>query len=284
MAKAKKAVAKRNSTELSDPLPDWMKKYEGEGQDDISRDDILMPRLKLAQSMSLEVKDKKAEEGDFIHNITGEILCKAGDTINIIAVAYAKEFILWYDRKGPKDGIAARAKKVIENGQVRYKWDKPNTEFEDSVGGNVKVKYKTKRYIDEDGLGDWGTQIPGNPDSPPAATAHNNYVVILPDNDNQMVALSLARTADRKAREFNTMLKMGSAPTYARIYKLGSFIDQSGDNRFANYQFIGFDIVMDEVFFNSLREMHESLRSKGINVDYSDEPSGDETQGSDGRF
>lgn len=286
MAKKSKEVAKKDTTGLTDQLPDHMKEFAGEGKENIDREDILMPRLKLGQSMSPEVKDKIAEEGDFIHNITKDVLCAAGDTLRIIPIAFSKEYILWYDRKGPKDGMAVRATKVYDNGTARYAWDKPNTEFEDSVGGVVAVKYKTGKFIDEDGLHRWGSQVPGNPDSPPAATAHFNYVVMLPDFDNQLIALSLSRSADKKAREFNTMLNMGPWPSYARIYKMGSFIDQKGDNKFANYQFTGFEKIgleKDDPFFASLRELHFSLEAKGINVDFSDGDA-DETKDNSGRF
>jgi len=280
MAKSKE-VANQEPSAVS--LPDWMKQYQGRGQEDIHRDDIAMPRLKLGQSMSPEVKDGKASEGDFIHNITHEVICKAGDSVRFIPVAYSKEYILWFDRKGPRGGgIAARARRVRVDGRVRYMWDKPNATIEDKIGGRVAVTFNTKRFIDEDGLGDWGSQIPGDPDSPPAATAHQNYVILLPDHENQLVALSLSRSSEKKAREFNTLLKMGTAPTFGRIYKVGSFIDQADDNKFANYQFTGYELVEDPKFFEALLEMHEALKDKGVNVDFSDETG--EEKGVDGKF
>jgi hypothetical protein len=256
-------------------VPDWMKEYQGEGQQDINRDDILMPRLKLGQSMTPEVKDGLAKEGDFIHSITKEVLCAAGDILPIIPITYAKEYILWYDRKGPHGGgLAARARRTpVVGGIVRYMWDKPNTVFEDKLEGKIQVRYQTARFIDEDHLGDWGSQIPGDKESGPAATETHNYVVMLPTFNYDMIALSLSRTANRKAKEFNSMLKMGTVPTYARIYKLASVPDQSGDNKFANYAFSGFELVRDQELFHKLRAMHESLKERGFNVDYSDEES-----------
>lgn len=273
-APAKKSASREVATNQG-AMPDWMKDYANEGQDDISRDDITMPRLKLGQQMSPEVQAGKAKEGDLIHNITGDVICKAGDTLNFIPIAYSKEWILWYDRKGPHGGgIAARAKKVIVDGQVRYMWDKPNQTFKDKLDGRLNVEYQTKRFIDEDGLGDWGSSVPDDPESPPAATAHQNYVIMLPDHDNQLIAISLSRTAEGKAKEFNTMLKMGSIPTYARIYKMGSFQDQRDTNKFANYMFSGFEVVQDQGMFEQLREMHQSLKERGVNVDFSDDDDG----------
>lgn len=285
MAKKSTAVAKTDEAKL----PDWMRDYAGEGQEDIGREDIAMPRLKLGQAMSPEVKDQKiANEGDLIHSITKEVLCEAGKSLQIIPIAYSKEYILWYDREGPHGGgIAARARKVIVDGERRYMWDKPNQVFEDKIGGRIPVKYETKKFIDEDGLGAWGSSIPGDPDSGPAAAEHHNYVVMLPEHQNTMIALSLSRTAAKKAREFNSLLKMGQVPTYARIYQLSTFIDRSDNNSFANYQFSGgYEIIQDENLFTQLRELHQTLKDKGVNVDYSDveEGQGGSTQGKDEAF
>lgn len=284
-----KKPAKGKEVVKKEETPAWMKGYEGAGQDDIGREDITMPRLKLGQAMSPEVKDDKiASEGDFIHNITKEVLAKAGDNLRFIPIAFSKEYILWYDRKGPHGGgIAARARKVVVDGQNRYMWDKPNQTFKDKINGQFEVTYKTGRFIDEDGLGDWGSKIPGDPNSQPAATEHFNYVIMLPDHDNQLIAMSLARTAAKKAREFNTMLKMGKKqhPTFGRIYKVGSFMDRSDDNTYANYQFSGYDLVQDADLGEELAQLYESLKDKGINVDFSDDDSPDVgSTGDDDKF
>ena len=287
MAKAKKAVAKINQGDLPAHLQD----YSGAGQEDIDKDDILMPRLKLGQSMTPEVKDKLFDEGDLFHNITKEVVCKAGDSLKVIVVAYHKEYILWGDRKGPKDGqMLARARKVLDKGVPRYKWNRPNEEFEDQVEGIVPVKYKTAEFVDQDGLGDWGSQIPGDPKSGIAATAHYNYIVMLPEHDNEMIALSLSRSADRKAREFNTVRHKGKYPIFARVYKLSTFIDTADENRFANYQFgteydrIGEDPADEEgmKFFQELASLYESLQDKGINMDLTEDPTSGNKD--DGKF
>lgn len=269
-------------------MPSYMAQYAGEGQEEITRDDITMPRLKIGQSKSPEVEDGVAKVGDLIHNITRGVLAEAGKPLRFIPICYSKEYIIWYDRNGPhKGGIANRARRVIENGQVRYKWDRPGITIEDKLGGKMAVKYNCKKYIDEDGLGEWGSQVPGDSDSPPAAAAHHNYVVMLPEHDNELIAISLSKSAEGKARQFNTMLKMGTPPTYARIYSVETYQDQNNNgDRFANVQFSGdYNLVDSEDFFLQLRDLHQNLKEKGINVDYSDDdPSNDATTAEDDGF
>lgn len=286
-----KNIAKTGASQL----PDFMKDHAGEGQEAITREDIKMPRLKLGQSMTPEVKDKMAEEGDLIHNITKQVLCAAGNTLPAIPVCYNKEYIIWYDRKGPNGGgIAARAQRqIMPDGAIRYIWDKPGIEITDKLDGKMPVKYQLKTFTtfnadggddNTDTLAAWGSQVPGDRESKPAATCHHNYVFMLPEHDEQMIAVSMSKTSAKKAEEFNTMLKMGKIPTYARIYKLSTFIDQSDDNKFANYQFGGFEPVQDEEQFNELRKMYLMLKEKGVDVDFSDEEGNKANQEDNGKF
>lgn len=265
-----KAVTKTEANLPSAAMPEWMQEYRGEGKEDIDKNDVIMPRMKLCQAMTPEVKnDKIAQEGDFLHTITNEVLCKVGEKIQVIPIVYQKEYIIWYDRKGPnKGGIAARAKKVVENGVTRYKWDRPHEVIEDKIGGSIPVKYELQGYVDEDGLNNWGTQIPGDEKSPPAATEHHTYVLMLPEHDNEMVAVSLSKTGNRPAKTFNSVLRNGDYPTYARIYELESFPDHRDDNTFANWKFSRhWNPIQDKELFMSLRELHQSLKEKNIALD-----------------
>ena len=110
---------------------------------------------------------KKAEVGDIIHNITSEVICKAGETLAFVPVCVFKEYIIWFDRNGPKEGgVANRAyREVQKDGSVRYKWMTPNLVIEDKLDNKIPVRYECSTYIDQDGLNEWGTQIPGDQES-----------------------------------------------------------------------------------------------------------------------
>lgn len=253
-------------------IPDFMREIAGPtGQENIDASDVNIPRLKLGQSMTPEVKDKLAEEGDFIHNITRQVIIPAGTTAAIIPICYSKQFILWRDRKDQGGGILARANRVKTADGVRYAWDKPNTEFSIKVGGKIAVTWKTARFIEDDGLGVWGSEVPNDPTSGVAATAHYNYVIMLPEHGNQMVAISLARTAAKPAKDLNAMMKMGTAPIFGRVFRLGSTRQEKDGTSFFNYQFLPAGFVQDRALFENLKSLHADLQEKGVNVDFSDE-------------
>jgi len=268
---AKKPEPKAPSKEVAKPASRAVgapSKYAGMGQDDIDSDDIYMPRLKLGQAMSPEVKDGDVNEGDFFNSVTGEIICKAGESIPVIVVMRSKEYILWDDRKGDNRGMLARAMRVKDaDGNVRYKWNKPNVTFDVKVDGKTKVKYKLSEYIDEDGLNEWGTQIPGNEESPPAANEHQNYILAFPTRDFEMIALSLSKTSVGAAKRLNTNLKFGQSAIFERIYKLSSFQDNRGENKFANVQFSNSYDPVEEAVADRMAEAFKRLSSKTVIID-----------------
>lgn len=272
MAKSSKAVAtvKQNRP----PAQFGKSKYAGMGQETIESDDIFMPRLKLGQAMSPEVKDGILNEGDLFNSVTGEIICPAGEKIPAIVVMRNKEYILWDDRKGDDRGMLARAQRVMVNDQPRYAWNKPNETFEVKVDGKTKVKYKLGKFIDEDGLNEWGTQLPGNQESPPAVNEHQNFILALPDRDFELIAVSMSRTSVGVAKKLLTSLKMGSAAIFERQYELGSFIDNRGENKFANYQFSPGWTPVEEETADKMAEAFKGLAGKVINVDQSQDDEG----------
>jgi hypothetical protein len=252
-------------------LPSYLQGFQGPtGTEDIGAEDVTVPRLKIGQDMSKEVQSGDVERGDLFLNVTGSTLVEAGEKLPFVVLARAKEYILWRPKKDNGGGILARAKPVQTPDGVRYAWDKPNQSFEVKIEGVQKVTWKTKTYIDEDGLGEWGSEIPGDKDSKIAATAHHNYVVILPTKDDLIVALSLSRTASPKAKDFNAMLKMGKGPLQSRIYTVETVDDNRGDDAFKNYKFLAAGFVPSEADFKRYEALATSFKQKSFTIDQTD--------------
>lgn len=252
-------------------LPDYLRDFRGPtGTEGIATEDVTIPRLKIGQDMSAEVQEGGVERGDMFLNITGEVISPAGEALPFIVLAQSKEYILWRPKKDNGGGILARAKPVKTPDGVRYAWDKPNEEFAVKVEGKIPVTWKTGEFIDEDGLDKWGSEIPGDKDSGIAATAHHNYVVLLPTRDDLICALSLSRTASSKAKDFNGMLKIGRGPLQARIYTVETVDDHRDDNQFKNYKFRPAGFVQNAADFEAYKRIADGFVGRVINVDQSD--------------
>ncbi len=272
---AKQELAEVNANAVSQVTPDYLSGYQGpSGTDNIDSTDVNIPRLKLAQGLTPEVKEKIVEDGDFFHSITKERIIKVGDRGLVVPIAYTKEFILWNDINAG-GGIFARAKRVVlADGSIKYAWDKPGQTFETKVKGIVPVKWTTAQYIEEDGLGQFGSSMKDDKESQPAATAHYNYIVALPEYGYEILAVSLSRTATKTAKDWNAMLKMGSAPMFARVFSLFSKPDQNDQGQqYFNYGIVPAGFVSEQAIFEQLKKLNAELGAKGINVDWSDEES-----------
>lgn len=262
---AKNAVARNDAN-----LPAFLQGYKGpRGTEDIDSNDITIPRIKIGQGTSDEVKDGTLKEGDQFLNLTKEVLAANGKPLQIVVVARNKEYILWRPRKDNGGGILARAKPVMTKDGKRYKWDKPNTSFDVKVDGKVKVVWTTKEYIDEDGLDQWGSEIPGNAESSIAATAHHNYVVVLPEHDDLVAAVSLSRSSAKKAKDFNALLKLGQAPTWARVFTATTVDEHNdqGDFKNVNFSVAGY---IDPASAKAYQGIFDAFAGRAFNVDHSD--------------
>jgi len=279
MAKATKSKSKAVAVRAQAALPAFLADYKGpKGTEDIQNEDINIPRLKIGQAMTPEVKDGEIAEGELFLNVTGEVVFKPGDDpLPAIIVARSKEYILWRPRQDNGGGILARAKAVkdAKTGMTRYQWDKPNQSFDVKIEGKIKATWKTKRFIDEDGLGDWGSEIPGNKDSGIAATAHHNYVVVLPTKDNIICAISMSKSQVKKAKDLNAAIKMGDVryPLFARFFKIVTIDDSNskGDN-YKNWSvkpdgYLGADDAELGAF---AKQVFEGFQQTGYSVDMSD--------------
>ena len=80
------------NTDLTNPMNTSLTVEEAWGSEGTSRQDILVPRLQLMHDISQNVKDGKAEAGDIIHSITGEVLASDGQTVEIIPFTTFREW------------------------------------------------------------------------------------------------------------------------------------------------------------------------------------------------
>ena len=283
MAKAKTAVAvvAKNAVARNDAnLPAFLQGYKGpRGTEDIDSSDITIPRIKIGQGTSDEVKDGTLKEGDQFLNLTKEVLAANAKPLKIVVVARNKEYILWRPRKDNGGGIIARAKAVMTKDGKRYKWDKPNTKFEVKVDGKIKAIWETKTYIDEDGLDQWGSEIPGNIESGIAATGHHNYIVVLPEHGDLVAAVSLSRSSAKKAKDFNALLKLGQAPIWARVFTATTVDEHNDQGDFKNVEFANAGFI-DDASAKAYQGIFDAFSGHAFNVDHSD--GNDDTTGNGG--
>ena len=230
-------------------LPAYLQDYQGPtGAEGIDNEDLTIPRLVFAQALTPAVKAGKVADGDIFLNITEETLAAKGDPLVVVPLITYKEYLLWKDRNDSGGGLLARASAVLVDGETKYAWDKPNTVFDNKIGGKKAVKWETGIFVDDEDhdLKSWGSSDTDDDKSPPAASVHHNYIVRLPEFGNMIAAMSLSITQVKRAKDFNAMLKLGTAPIFSRKFILSSEGDKNDNNQdFFNVRFRPYGYVTE---------------------------------------
>lgn len=242
-------------------VPAFMRNDVGMGKENIGREDIEVPRLKLMQGLSPELNDfNELRPGHFFHTASEMIFDAA---VFVVPVYMDRRYILWRPRDSG-GGILARADDGIHwspsSGNFTVQLDK-------SQGGRT-VTWSLEKTVQQSGLANWGTMDPDDPNSPPAATLMYSFVLAFPEHPELMPAvLTFQRSSIKTGRRFNTKLKTVRTPLFGLQFELTSFEDtNSRGQSFYNINMRGAGLVEDEAAYNQYKEMHLSLRDQGLQI------------------
>jgi hypothetical protein len=232
--------------------PDWIDPTDRSGTEHLTKEDMQLPRLALAQLQSpqLNARDPRYIEGlafgDVYNNLTNEILRE-------------KRFHVVILRTDPPRGIEFAP---YESGQG-------------VIDMNVPANDPRMRF----------TVGPDGKSAKPRATKFYDYLVMtLPiDPGNPMgnvVALSLKGSCLKTAKQLNGLLK-SCPPVYARTYVLVASESSNAKGRFAVWNvapgpWLGKDLGA------VAKELHEALKDRKVEFDAEAEPPVDPDPDADG--
>jgi len=264
-------------------LPAHMQGDVDLGKEDIGRDDMDMPRLKLMQGLSNELTvydDLRA--GNFFHTAAEMIF---DEPVRVVPIFFDKQYILWRPLEAG-GGILARAQDGIHwspsSGEFKVKLDKKD-------GGHEVVWNLKAPTVQESGLANWGTMNPADSNSPPAATMMYNFLLAFPDHPDLMPAvLTFQRTSVKIGRKLLTKIKTVRTPLFGSVFTLSSFDDHNGSNQsFKNINMTGAGLVEDPDLYESYKQLHLSIKGSGglkiKDIETAQTDPDDDTAGNDGR-
>ena len=232
------------------------------GKENISRDDMIIPRVALTQAVSPEAMDGRCEIGNFWHTVLEEDL---GSEIDVIILHQSKRYTLWNPRHSG-GGVLARA----SDGK---KWDADYEgeiqPYKDDKKTKTKISIKAGDKVGRDiGLGKWGTLDPKNEDSPPAATLSYVLVCMMPDRpDVGPFVILLQRSAEPIARNLLTKINLDAAPLYGQVYSVSSKDQASDSGGFKQFVFNKNGHVQDPDVYTLVKELHEQFKSSDVKFD-----------------
>jgi hypothetical protein len=239
--------------------------------------DQIMPRVKLLQAISPEVETHNAAKpGNFWHT-TADV--SMGETLRFVPLIIRRSYVLWAPR-GDERGILARANDGIH-------WDKQDTFEVKPKGSAKKVKWTTSDTVTNSKLDKFGSSIPEDPDSPPAATLQYNILAYFLDHPDLSPAIMLnTRSGVKKAKALISKLEMRPVDHYGQQFVMSVVKESSAQGDFFNINYSADGYVENEGDFNYLKSLYE--RFSEINFRASDETDEAESGGKEpdvkGRF
>lgn len=247
MAIAKKGgreVATRKTTAVVDSkVPAYLQKGGGgRGNEAVSLQDVVIPRLEVVQALSPCLKKSDPafiagiEAGELFNSVTRE---NYGQTVDLIPVVFKKQYLVWRDRdagggfRGAFDTAAEAAARIKEEA-------KP-AEFE------------------------------------AVETAQQLCLIVKQDGTTEEIVVSMAKTKLKVSRQWNSLIRLtsGSQDRFSRVYQIFGVEDSSDKGDFFN---LGVQLRSDDPFptepqFLAAEKLYEAIVSgqRQMKVDDSQE-------------
>lgn len=252
-APAKKKTAQALIPATSSEAPSWAAENAKMGMENITKDDIKIPRILLSQAISPHVMTGAHPAGEFYHNQAERDL---GESVLIIPVYQYTRYDLWEPQHSGDRKLASASDGV--------NWDNGDQEFEVQPlkGSKEKVTWKTGKIVGKEiGLGKFGTSYPADPDSPPAATRNIVVFCVTPEHPDLGVSmLFFQKSGLAPALNWINSLLYGDAPIFQRLYKLEREVAKGAEGEYFAPKFIGQGFLTDKKLVLDLEEKYNTYR------------------------
>jgi hypothetical protein len=235
---AKKEIATKKETAIATTeAPDYLKDQmqSNAGNEDVSINDMVIPRVGIIQALSPQKKKSQpeyiegAEEGQIFNNVSSEIY---GEEVNIVPATFKKEWLLWVDRK---------------------------------AGGGFRGAYSSeaeaKAARDEDEKADDIDVI----------DTHQHFVLIIrPDGTTDEAVISMSKSQAKISRKLNSIIRMAGGPRFSRVYSLSSVEEANANgDLYMNWNVKQVGFPAEEVF-EKAKALYEAVRSGTASADRND--------------
>jgi hypothetical protein len=230
-------------------IPDHLRQFAKVKLGNIDASDEQVPRVKLLQALNPELTTfDNAKVGTFWHTIACENM---GDKLLAIPIVIRKSFVLWAPRNDDRQ-ILARAMDGIH-------WDQPGAEFTVKPKGAANpVTYHLADTVAESGLAEFGSSIPGDPQSVPAASLTYNmlwYFVEWPELSPAIIINT--RSAIKPVKELISKINSKPVAHYAQLYDIGIVQQKGAEGPFYNFTYTGAGFEQDVDIAKRCEEMYK---------------------------
>jgi len=245
MARAK-ATAKRDVAKAQDQVPAHIKQGKARGSENVSQQDIMLPRLDIIQDLSPQHKENKpeyiegAKVGMLFNTLTSDLY---PDGVEVVPVYYDKQFLVWksQDSGGGLKGVFSRD----QQGQAEALAEELGDDHE-----CVETPTQICILLDEDGMPVTEISVP------------------------------MAKSKMKVNRQWNSLIRMNGGDRFSRVYRLTSIPDKNQQNQeYLNYKVTNAGWPGEEAY-EMAEKLYEAIAGGEVNVatNYSDAEKSEEAE------
>lgn len=210
----------------------------GRGSENVTHDDLVVPRISQAQALSACVKKKDdsyiegIEVGDLYNNVTRQLY---GSEILICPVSFIKEYIIWQDQ---------------------------------AAGGGFFGSFSSEAEAEEvlptiEGVNQDALEI--------VDTAQHFCLIIHEDGTREEAVFSMAKSKMKISRQLNSLVRMNGGDRFSRVYRVRSIEDTNNANQeFSNIIIENVGYANEETYRHA-EELYESIAAGKVQADRSGE-------------
>lgn len=233
MTNKKKNNEKNLPAEKQETLPSYINPEGNRGSENVEMEDLVIPRIDLAQALSPVVIKSKPEyidgamPGMMFNSVTRELY---GEEIHIVPVLFKKDYIVWRDRQ--------------EGGGYRGAFD---TEL-DAAKERDKLDQEAGKKVHE-----------------VMDTAQHIVYIVRNDGTYEEAVLSMSRSKMKVSRNFNSIIRLAGGDRFSRMYKVVVVPESNDKGDFFNLSIraAGFP---SEAVYKQAEKLYEDIKSGSINV------------------
>lgn len=245
MSKQTTAVAKKEETAVvfTTEMPSYLANQQqtGRGMEDVTANDLIIPRLELVQSLS-PARDKTspafipgAEEGSLFNNVTRELY---GAEAYVVPVVYKKQWLVWKDRKqgGGSNGFR----------------------------GAFNSEQEAKAKIAELAPTEQGLEA--------VETAQHFCYVIKSTGQVEEVVISMAKSKLKVSKRWNSLMRIGGGDCFSRVYKVSAVVEANAKGeKYQNLAIAPAGYTPEEIY-RKAENLYNQIHRGGVVVsnDYED--------------
>ena len=242
-AAKKKAVAKKQDTSVVE-RPDFLGDGSNRGNEDVSSQDMTIPRIAIIQDLSPQWKSSKdeyipgAEVKMAFNTATQELY---GDKVHIIPVLFRKEWVVWKD--------------IDSGGGFRGAFPDANS-----------AKEELAKFDDAEQC--------------EIVDTHQHFVLVVDDEGNTKEAvLSMSKSQCKPSRQLNTMIQNVGGDRFERMYRLDvvDAVNPAGQEYY-NWKPNQLGYVTEEQF-KAAERLYEAVKSGAMDVKRDQDASSSHNQG-----